>query len=941
MTVKNKLLIPFVFLILSVSVLAAGFVSLGVFKNFNFRDLFSFAEVNVEVNDNAYVLNALKADYLHSQGSRNFDSDISSYSVFYDMNRDVSADAADVSSVKSDIYNDFLYLKNFIPDTVFILPSASGRFDGMSDDNGQPFDAFAYALECAGAVNCKVVAVADESMFVDSNGAFYADRIISFISDYEINSLLLSLDDGYFTEFYYSCCSFINDTLAGISEDISFGAEIHTDYENSFIDEYTARVLDERIIDYAFIDMNRATASQDVSFSALAYFCNSVFAEYALPCICEHRLDLIFSNDTDWGYSTEINDQIKVLYNCPSFDGSCFNSVNSLYNKKALARDLSIYINDVSSVFQKNMSVSSISLNNNYVSFTGNAAESAGIYCNDLSVKNNNGSFSFDSVLKTGYNSFDFFCNGAEYSYPVINVTSLIYSSSDVASAYNSGTKELTPAAVCPSGSVVYAVFNGNSYEMTPIASSNVPAGYELYTAVIPLSGIKISVAELSLFCGFENLIQTKSCGTFTNKRFKAVNSNTVTDNNVYTPFCDNGLGSSLMCIINSDNTEQISYRDDYDTYHPYNSSLLKGTVDYVKNINVSPEGYLRYELYSGINVYGTDCILINNGYNLPVNSAVIGAFDDSSSDRTDFVISTDWLIPVTVTQQPLDYAQGYQGFSFNIDSYTCEYVDVTFYYTDALAAEADIIFSEYSVFSGYEIISNGDAQQTVLRLYLKEPGSFFGFDISVDENDDIVLSFKKRTVDSVSGKVIMLDAGHGGLSMVGTALSDNSVSEATVTLAIASRVKKYLEDRGAVVIMTRSADTSLSLSERTYMCETENPDLFVSIHCDGSDSSYESGTHTFYFTPYSQPLAQAIHSNLVKQYTENIYTEVDSNYSKVDRKIKYYPFYVTRVDNCPSVLVETGFLTNHTEGYVLINPAHQDKIAAGIADGITEYFNN
>lgn len=939
MAKRFRSLIPIMFLGISISVLSLVFVNLNVFKNFNFQNIFSKTSTSAEYSDNTYALNELKASYLKSVESIEYKTEDHFYSVIYDLNKDVISQNISLSSVKDDIYNDFIFLKNFIPEKVFLVPPVDGKFSELKQTDGKQFDVYSYVQECAQIVGADVVLVLTDELLYDSYGDLNSDAITEYVNKYGTNNVLISPDSSYFTQQYYDIAVFVNEKLEEINADIKIGIEIHSDFENSILDQYTEKVLSESIVDYAFVDIDRAVASEDFNFSQLAFFWNQVCNGYSVPAICNHRLDLVFTNDEDWGYGTEINEQIKSLYNYPAFDGSCFNSVSSLTNKKALARDLSIYINDVSSVFQKNLSVDSLKISENTIRFEGKANDEALIFCNDSLIKNNSGHFSYSPTLSLGYNEFDFFCNGAEYSYPVINVGGLFYNKADVSSAYDAQKNTINAFAVCPAGSVVYAVFNGNTYEMIPVYDSSVPEGLCAYSATIDLANMKISFAELSLFCGYQLITQTVSCGTFTNKNYSIADKSIISDNDVYSPFSDNGLGNSLMCIINSDNTEQISSREDYDTYHPYNSSLIKGTVDYIKNINVSPEGYLRYELYSGINVYGTDCILINNGYNLPDNNVVLKSFNDSDNSKTEFVFSVDWLIPVTVTQQQLSYEKGYQQFGFNIDEYNAEYVDVSFYYSDAIELVEGIVFSSESVFSRYEILSDDVSGKTVLRLYLKNAGKFFGFDIAKNENNEIVISFKKYASNSVAGKVIMIDAGHGGLSMVGTALPDDSVSEAQVTLSIAGRVKKYLEDRGAIVIMTREQDTSLSLGERTYMCESMNPDIFVSIHCDGSDSSSESGTHTFYFTPYSQPLADSIHNSLVKAYTEKIYTVHDRNYSNVDRKIKYYPFYVTRVDNCPSVLIETGFLTNYTEGYVLINPAHQDSIALGIADGISQYF--
>ena len=185
-----------------------------------------------------------------------------------------------------------------------------------------------------------------------------------------------------------------------------------------------------------------------------------------------------------------------------------------------------------------------------------------------------------------------------------------------------------------------------------------------------------------------------------------------------------------------------------------------------------------------------------------------------------------------------------------------------------------------------------------------------------------------------------MLDAGHGGLSMTGTAVADNSLSEKIVTLAIAQKTKEMLESKGATVIMTRTMDTSLTLEERCALMRKYNPDIFVSIHCDGTETESDAGTHSFYFRPYSMPLADEINKALASVYKTHIYSPADTNYSKVDKSIKYYPFYVTRMNDCPAVLVETGFMTNPIEGLILGTDNTQYWLAQGISTGIESYFN-
>lgn len=936
----QKFLVPIIFLCISCIILIVGYLNLGLFDNLNISGFLSTNPVNVNYTDNTQAIDTLNSIYLGSSKEYDYSSKEYVYSVIYDIHKDLSSDITDVSEIKNKIYLDFDFLRNFIPDIIYIKVSKPLPFTGLSDTDGTSFDVIEYIIECTKSIGAEPGLIIDES-FVVSDGALSFDNSDIYLSDYDFQQLIFSPNQVKFEESFYSISNFLSDNIKSKYNDILFGVEIYSDLNNGILNDFTKKILDERLIDLALTDIDHSTLSSDISFDTLAYYWNYTFSQYNIPCICKHRTDLVFTNEDEWGFSTEINNQLDTLNGCPTYDGSCFNSLSALKNKKALARELSIYLNDVSSDKQKQSSIQALSISGNNICFTGYASDNAYIFCNDKQIHNNNGSFSVNFKLKPGYNPFSFSSHGSTYSYPVINVDKLIYSYGNITEVYNSSSKEITPFAICPTGSTVYAIFNSVPYQMLQSnETAGIPEGYSVFRTSFNISKLKITAAELSVFCGYQQITDSVSCGTITDKNVIAVKETAVTTSDSISPFNLDGNDRALMCLINSENTEQISTKEDYDTYHPYKSSLIKGTIDYIKNINVSNEGYLRYELMSGINVYGTDCILINNGCALPLNNAKLLS-SDNTDDSIAFCFSMDWLSPVTVSLSENNYQKGYQGFSYNIDSFTSRYVDINLYYTSELSIENQISFSQDSVFSAYEIINNPETQITVMRLYLRESGKFYGFDINTNENGEIIVSFKKCTDNSISGKVIMLDPGHGGISMVGTATYNDEVSEASVTLAIAHKTKEYLEKMGAKVILTRTLDSSMTLSERTHLCETINPDIFISIHCDGSESPNESGTHTFYYTPFSQPLASSVHESLVKVYKNDIYTILNSNYKSIDRKIKYYPFYVTRLDNCPSVLIETGFLTNYTEGMVLINPEYQDKLARGIANGLYNYYDN
>jgi N-acetylmuramoyl-L-alanine amidase len=119
-------------------------------------------------------------------------------------------------------------------------------------------------------------------------------------------------------------------------------------------------------------------------------------------------------------------------------------------------------------------------------------------------------------------------------------------------------------------------------------------------------------------------------------------------------------------------------------------------------------------------------------------------------------------------------------------------------------------------------------------------------------------------------------------------------------------------------------------------MARTNNPDIFVSIHLDSAASSSGYGTTAFYYRPYSYALAKSIHTHLVNTYVQNIY---GTQKSTIDRGTVFYPYSVTRIEECPSVLIECGYVSNLEECRILQNSKHQDSIATAIANGIRDFF--
>ena len=192
--------------------------------------------------------------------------------------------------------------------------------------------------------------------------------------------------------------------------------------------------------------------------------------------------------------------------------------------------------------------------------------------------------------------------------------------------------------------------------------------------------------------------------------------------------------------------------------------------------------------------------------------------------------------------------------------------------------------------------------------------------------------------VGGIAGKRITLDAGHGGTDP-GTHGLVTGLQEKNVTLPVTKKVKKFLEEKGAIVYMTRTTDVDVygpdatdrqELQARVDVAEENKSDLFISLHVNASENTSVGGFSTYYHpkTKYDIQVAQCIQDRLMKT------ADVD------DLGVRYANFYVNKRCTMPGALVEMLFLTNRREERLLSDNWFQNKMAKAIADGIEDFYN-
>ncbi|MGW8957976.1 N-acetylmuramoyl-L-alanine amidase [Paenibacillus sp. NPDC055715] len=181
--------------------------------------------------------------------------------------------------------------------------------------------------------------------------------------------------------------------------------------------------------------------------------------------------------------------------------------------------------------------------------------------------------------------------------------------------------------------------------------------------------------------------------------------------------------------------------------------------------------------------------------------------------------------------------------------------------------------------------------------------------------------------VNSNGKKVVVIDAGHGAKDSGAVGASRKNY-EKTFNLAMALKVESILKQNPKLeVVLTRSDDTFLELKQRVKVAENLNANVFVSIHANSSGSSASNGTETYYQRSASKALANVMHKYFAPAT------------GLTDRGIRYGNFHVIRETTMPAVLLEVGYLSNAKEEATLFDGDFQNRVAQGIADGITEYL--
>ena len=233
-----------------------------------------------------------------------------------------------------------------------------------------------------------------------------------------------------------------------------------------------------------------------------------------------------------------------------------------------------------------------------------------------------------------------------------------------------------------------------------------------------------------------------------------------------------------------------------------------------------------------------------------------------------------------------------------------------------------------------------------------------------------------KKIKNNIRDIVVAIDAGHGGKDP--GAVSSNNVLEKDITLLIAKELERTLRDtEGYEAVLIRNDDSTVSLNDRYQNARKFGADAFISIHADGFRLASVKGASVFI---WSEESSSSVARNLSEKERKRIQAQIKNIKSydfnedaardlypntykkKVDQSkelgtkildqlkrdpftkihkqnVEYADFRVLKSVDIPSVLVESGFITNPEDAKRLKTKAGRRMIARSIFLGIHNYF--
>lgn len=260
--------------------------------------------------------------------------------------------------------------------------------------------------------------------------------------------------------------------------------------------------------------------------------------------------------------------------------------------------------------------------------------------------------------------------------------------------------------------------------------------------------------------------------------------------------------------------------------------------------------------------------------------------------------------------------------------------IRVIFFNSDTSSVPNVVISENPMIKSASGYTSNG---RIIYDFVLKSAENYYGYNV-VYENGFITLKLNnpqtvKEGEKPLSGKTIVIDAGHGGtdIGAQGPTASKSGLNEADLNLYISLELRTILQELGADVVMIRDDNTTVSLNERIEFLSNIIPDLMISVHHNSVVDTVNASKARGYVGLYSDDagvlLANAVSDTVVREL------------ARYQRPTAYQALAVARNHRYPSTLCEMSFISNTEEFQWTTSEGNYRRSAKAIADGVLEFY--
>jgi N-acetylmuramoyl-L-alanine amidase len=196
------------------------------------------------------------------------------------------------------------------------------------------------------------------------------------------------------------------------------------------------------------------------------------------------------------------------------------------------------------------------------------------------------------------------------------------------------------------------------------------------------------------------------------------------------------------------------------------------------------------------------------------------------------------------------------------------------------------------------------------------------------------VSSVAPMNIELKNSYTIVINAGHGGADKGGVGV-DGKSTEAALTLELANAIKALNQNTRLNLVLTRNEDETHSVAEVAAIANKANPDLFVSLHFNSSKNKQLSGTEIYIANP-AKTNSYKTHLQFANQLANDL-DDLKMPFNGI--KSRKEGVYVLQNVNCPSVIIEAGYLSNSTDLEKVKSIQFREQLAVAILNGIQKYI--